>query len=237
MRAADTFPSWIASFGRRKGRPLRPEQKQLLETSYPDYEFDIDQDDDIDPVKLFADNVNDVWFEIGFGKGEHLSAQADKNRNVGFIGCETYINGIVSMLQHIDKKTHTNIRLSHQDARLILEHISDASLGKVFILFPDPWPKKKHIKRRLIDQSFLDLLARKMKDGAELRVATDHSEYANWALHHMLNHYDFAWIAASKKDWQHAPDDWVATRYQAKAEKEGRYATYLRFVRNRRTTC
>ncbi|MBL0318709.1 MAG: tRNA (guanosine(46)-N7)-methyltransferase TrmB [Alphaproteobacteria bacterium] len=226
-------PKWLSSFGRRKGRPLTPEQKEVMGGFYsslavppalpgPSLE---------NPFHWFQTPVKDIWFEIGLGKGEHMLGQAYNHPDIGFVGCETYVNGISAFLVLVEKFNYQNIRASSDDARLILERIENESLGRVFILFPDPWPKKRHEKRRLIQHTFLDLLAQKMKPGAELRIATDHQEYAQWIIFHMTTHTGFTWMAESKNDWLTPPSDWIQTRYQQKAHEQGRGAIYLRFAR------
>ncbi len=167
------------------------------------------------------------WLEIGFGGGEHLAHQAALHPEIGIIGCEPYINGIAGLLKHIDDHKLHNIRIYSEDARLLMERLPDASLERVFILYPDPWPKARHHKRRLISTEFLNALARVMKPGAELRLATDHADYCAWMLEHLLSHSAFEWTAKICDDWLNPPPDWISTRYEQKA-LAGR-PTYLDF--------
>jgi tRNA (guanine-N7-)-methyltransferase len=184
-----------------------------------------------DPRLYFSANVVEVWLEIGFGAGEHLAWQADANPEMGLIGAEPYVAGMAKLLARIADKDHRNIRLYTEDAREVLAALPDASLARVFILFPDPWPKTRHHKRRFIQMTMLDELARVMKQGAELRFATDDAGYLVWTLQRLTAHPQFSWLAQSAEDWRVRPADWPETRYEAKALRSGRSCTYLRFVR------
>ncbi len=147
------------------------------------------------------------------------------------IGCEPFVNGVGALLSRIQEDGIANIRIFDDDARLLLEAMPDAVLGRVFILFSDPWPKKRHHKRRFINRATLDSLARTMKDGAQLRFASDHMGYVRWALGRLAAHPAFQWRARRARDWREPPADWVATRYQQKAQRQGRPAVYLEFLR------
>lgn len=175
--------------------------------------------------------VHDVWLEIGFGGGEHLAAQAEANPDIGIIGAEPFVAGLAKLLGKIEVQGLTNIRLYPEDARDVLNALPDNSLGKIFILFPDPWPKTRHHKRRFIQMEMLDELARVMREGAELRFASDAGDYVSWALERFLAHPNFEWTATRPDDWSARPEDWVDTRYEAKALKAGRRPAYLRFLR------
>ncbi len=175
---------------------------------------------------------NPLWIEIGFGSGEHLAAQAEANPGVTLLGCEPYINGIGNLLLRLQDRPLTNLRIYTDDVRLLLEKLPDASVERVFILFPDPWPKSRHHKRRLIQPAFLRQLARVMKPGSRLNLATDHVDYLTWMLTHLLASPDFTWTAKSQADWATPPADWTRTRYQEKAEAEGRIGTWLEFLRD-----
>jgi len=157
-----------------------------------------------------------VWLEVGFGGGEHLYWQAEHNPDVGLIGAEPYLNGVVKLLSKLAPAPLSNIRTYMGDAREIIDALPDASLGRVFILFPDPWPKTRHHKRRFIQMEMLDALARVMKPGAELRFASDDVGYVEWTLERFMAHPAFAWIATRAADWQTRPADWPTTRYEAK---------------------
>lgn len=174
---------------------------------------------------------NPLWLEIGFGGGEHLAHQAMLHPNTAIIGCEPYINGIGDLLKKIEAEKLENIRVFTEDARLLIEKLPGACLDKVFILYPDPWPKARHHKRRLIAGPFLDMLARVMKPGATLQLATDWADYATWMLEQLLPHPSFAWTAKTCDDWLNPPADWLSTRYEQKALREKRTPTYLSFLR------
>lgn len=164
-----------------------------------------------------AGEISDVWLEVGFGGGEHLAWQAEKNPEIGHIGCEPYISGVAKLLARIADKNISNIRLYPEDARDVIAALPDASLGRVFILFPDPWPKTRHHKRRFIQTEMLDELARIMKPGSELRFATDDPSYRIYALERLTAHAAFSWLARGQEDWRARPADWPQTRYEAKA--------------------
>jgi tRNA (guanine-N7-)-methyltransferase len=174
--------------------------------------------------------VADVWLEIGFGGGEHLIWQAQHHPNIGFIGAEPYVNGVVKLLSHLKAAQTSNIRIYTGDARDVLEALPDASIGRVFILFPDPWPKTRHHKRRFVRMKLLDTLARVMKTGAELRFASDDAGYVEWTLERLLAHRAFVWTATRASDWSTRPADWPPTRYEAK-QLHGK-PVFLRFVRH-----
>jgi tRNA (guanine-N7-)-methyltransferase len=182
----------------------------------------------------FGFPVSDLWLEIGFGGGEHLAAQAAAYPNVGLLGCEPYINGVASLLTHVDDHGLRNVRIFPDDARDLLASLPPAVLGRAFILFPDPWPKARHNRRRIVNPQVLDLLATAMKDGAELRLATDHSDYGRWMLALLSRHPDFEWLAAGPGDWQRRSGDWPPTRYEAKALGGGERCLYLRYHRRPR---
>ncbi len=184
----------------------------------------------IDPAALFPRTPESLHLEIGFGGGEHLAAQALAHPEVGFIGCEPFVNGVAHLLGLIEEH-HDNIRLWPDDARVLLGALPEACIERVFILFPDPWPKSRHHKRRLIQTALLAALARVMKPGAELRLATDHADYLTWMLERLLASPDFAWTARSASDWREPPPGWVRTQYQDWAEREGRAITWLVFRR------
>ena len=188
-----------------------------------------------DPKGYFALPVKDVWLEIGFGAGEHLAWQAEAHPDVGLIGVEPYVAGMAKLLAKIDSITPSgrggNFRLYAEDARDAIAALPDASLGRVFILFPDPWPKTRHHKRRFIQREMLDEFARVMKKDAELRFATDDKGYLVWALERLSAHPSFVWNAESPAHWRERPPDWPETRYEAKAKRAGRTCTYLRFTR------
>ena len=183
-----------------------------------------------DPRSYFSTPVDDVWLEVGFGAGEHLLWQAQANPQVGLIGVEPYEGGTAKLLSKLEETPAENTRIHEGDAREIVEALPDASIDRVFILFPDPWPKTRHHKRRFIQMEMLDRLARVMKPEAELRFATDDKTYLVWALERLVAHRGFEWIAESMTDWTSRPAGWPQTRYEAKAIKGP--PAFLRFRRS-----
>lgn len=216
-------------FGRRKGWKLRGRQAGLLETLLP--HLTIELETGRAPSAYFDTRLDEIWFEIGFGGGEHLAAQAEANPNVGIIGAEPFVAGMAKLLSKIEDLGLRSVRLYTEDAFDVLEALPDSSLERVFILFPDPWPKTRHHKRRFIQMDVLDALARVMKPGAELRFASDDQSYVSWALERFMAHGEFEWSAEGPDDWRTRPDDWCETRYEAKALKVGRACVYLRLLR------
>ena len=240
MTESRNVPDGAPKFhGRRKGRPLRPGRQVLIETLLPKITIPTDRPDPaskgLDPLSLFEPPVEKVWLEVGFGGGEHLAALAERHPEIGFLGCEPYINGVAKLLSQIDDQKLKNVRILHGDARPFLEALPDASLDRLFVLHPDPWPKKKHHKRRIVSPGLLAEAARLLVPGAELRVASDIPDYIRWTLMQVQIHNsasrDFGWTATCRADWADRPEDWPQTRYEAKAIREGRIPTYLKFVR------
>jgi tRNA (guanine-N7-)-methyltransferase len=218
-------------YGRRKGRPLRKGQQQLIDTLLPRLAIALPDEGTLDPKSLFSHRPTQIWLEIGFGGGEHLAEQARANRDVGLIGCEVFLNGIATLLAQVSASGLDNVRIYPEDARDLLDALPDGSLDRVFLLFPDPWPKRRHADRRFIQPANLDLLARLIKPGAELRVASDDPTYIGWALAHLMRHPAFAWTAQRPADWRARTPDWPGTRYESKALREGREPVFLRFTR------
>ncbi len=219
-------------YGRRKGRRLRAAQRGVLEDAVPRLRITPPPGEvPLDPPALFDRQVDQVWLEIGFGAGEHLLAQAAANPDIGFIGCEPYLNGVVRLASGLDAARAGRVRVWQDDARLLLERLPERSLSRVFVLFPDPWPKTRHHKRRIICPAVLGHLARTMRADAELRIATDDRGYLIWILEHLQRCADFAWTARAPADWRDRPDDWPATRYERKAVAAGRHCIYLRYRR------
>lgn len=222
-------------YGRRHGHRLRAGQKTRLDHLLPELAIALPREGvALAAEKLFPKMPEDVWLEIGFGAGEHLAWQAATHAEIGFLGCEPFVNGIARLLKTVEAEALQNIRIFPDDARALLAALPPESLGRVFLLFPDPWPKKRHHKRRFVSTENLNTLARAMKDGAEFRLATDDAGYLRWMLFHLLAHPDFAWQAAGPRGWRERPADWPATRYEAKAAREGRKIAYLRFRRRAR---
>jgi len=218
-------------FGRRRGRPLRAGMQALLDQRLPVLAVPGGPDAPVDPRAWFARPVRAVWLEIGFGGGEHLAWQARANPEVGLIGGEPFLNGVASLLRHLDNDAGDNVRILADDARPLLETLPAGSLERIFVLHPDPWPKRRHHFRRLIQHAsvarFHDLLA----PGGELRIATDDIGYLRWILARVTAHPGLRWTGRRMADWRSRPDDWPETRYEAKARREGREPAYLRFAK------
>jgi tRNA (guanine-N7-)-methyltransferase len=227
----DQASSELRSFGRRRGRKLSARQTDLLANVGPDVRPDISSPPPAIAAALFDVPVSQVWLEIGFGGGEHLVWQAQDHPDVGIIGCEPFEEGVVKVLALIEEQGLGNIRVHPDDVRPLLRWLPERSLDRAFVLFPDPWPKARHRKRRLVATPLLDQIARVLKAGAELRLATDIGDYARTMLVALMRHPAFRWTAKGPADWRTRPADWPPTRYEAKAVREGRRCTYLRFVR------
>lgn len=219
-----------ALYGRTKGHPLRQRQQTLVETLLPKIATPDPERGTIDLKAMFPAAAR-IELEIGFGGGEHLAFQAARARGTGFIGAEPFINGVAQLLQKIDGEGLTNIRIRHGDARPLIEALPAASLSRLYVLHPDPWPKKRHYKRRMISPWFFAEAARLLKPGADLRVASDIPDYVRWTLMHAQSATGFEWTAKRADDWRERPDDWPQTRYEAKALREGRAPAYLVFRR------
>ena len=221
----------LRSFGRRRGRRLSPRQRALLEHGLPRLAISLSQPAPVELARLFAPPVAEVWLEIGFGGAEHLIWQARANPRVGLIGCEPFTDGIVKALGAIAQANLGNVRIHADDARPLLRWLPGASIARTFILFPDPWPKKRHHKRRLVSPATLAELARVMRPGGELRIATDVADYAQAILLAVEQQQSFRSTAAGGGDWRERGIDWPPTRYEQKAQLEGRRCSYFRFQR------
>ncbi|MDQ2860166.1 MAG: tRNA (guanosine(46)-N7)-methyltransferase TrmB [Pseudomonadota bacterium] len=208
---AETPPA-IRTFGRIRSRPIKRRQAELLDSLLPKIAAPTAP---FEPRSL-APGAKEVWLEIGFGGGEHLAAQAARRRDVLFLGAEPFMNGVASALRHIDELGLENVRLHAGDARELMTLLPAASLDRLFLLFPDPWPKLRHHKRRLVQAAFIEDAARLLRSGARLRFATDWADYANWTLERFLRCADFHWLAECAGDWRRAPADHIATRYEEK---------------------
>ena len=227
---------WRNFYGRRNGKTLRNRQVELLDTALAKIAptgVSWEENPAREPIallELFGDS-RPVWLEIGFGAGEHMAAQAAANSDVGIIGCEPYINGVAALLNKFDREALTNIRVHAGDARDMLDVLPEGSLEKVFLLYPDPWPKTRHHRRRFVVRENLLAVARAMAPGAELRVATDIPDYVRQTLEVMRELWQFEWTAEGPSDWRAPWADWHRTRYEAKAIREGRVPHYLTFRR------
>ncbi len=220
-----------AFFGRRKGHPLKPRQAALFDTLLPRLALDLSRPSPIDLRTLFAPAVDDLRLEIGFGGAEHLTAAAKASPRVGFIGTDAFVNAIAKALAAIGENTLTNIRLYFGDASELLDWLPDAALSRIDLLYPDPWPKRRHWKRRFIQDDSLKRLARILRKGGELRFATDIPDYTTYALARVLRSPDFIWTAESADDWRRPWPEFSGTRYEAKAKREGRIPAYFIFRR------
>lgn len=221
----------LRSYGRRRGRKGSERQETLKRHLYPQVAVDLSAPYGQRAARQPEGVTKELWLEIGFGGGEHLIWQAEHNPDAGFIGCEPFEDGVVKVLTAIEEKKLSNVRLHMGDARDVLRWLAPASVSRAFILFPDPWPKRKHRKRRLVNPATLQLLARVMRTGGELRIGTDIGDYARTMLEAFRRQEDFVWQAESPQDWRHRPANWPETRYEQKAEREGRVRYYLRFKR------
>ncbi len=220
-----------AFFGRRKGRVLRPRQARLFETLLPLLALDISQPAPADLRALFAEPTDEIRLEIGFGGGEHLIAQAQANARCGFIGSDAFVNAMAKVLTAIEAQAAANIRLHFGDAAQLIDWLPAASLSRVDLLYPDPWPKRRHWKRRFVQDASLAALARILRPGGELRFATDIADYAAWTLARVLHSPDFTWTAERADDWRRPWAGFGGTRYETKAMRQGRRPCYLIFRR------
>ncbi|HAH65146.1 MAG TPA: tRNA (guanosine(46)-N7)-methyltransferase TrmB [Rhizobiales bacterium] len=221
----------LRSYGRRKGKPLSARKGRLIEELLPRLRLDFGKPAPGRLQDLFPVPVKEVWLEIGFGSGEHLLWQAERHKDLGFIGCEPFVNGLATLLGAVESQGLTNIRVHDGDAREALPWLPDRSVARGFILFPDPWPKKRQLKRRLISPATIKELARVLAPGAELRFASDSGDYAAQVLLLMRQNGEFDWLAERVSDWRERRADWPETRYERKALSEGRKPVYLSFRR------
>jgi len=222
----DAVPDKFRTFGRAKGRPLSPAQSALYEDLYP--KLRVDCSSQSAPL-LGLDSYEQLWLEIGFGGAEHLIWQAQHNPHAAIIGAEPFEPGVAKALSAIRDNDLKNIRLQHGDARDVLSALPASSLDKVFVLFPDPWPKPKHHKRRLINDAFLSEIHRVLKTGGEFRFGSDIIHYVDWTLTRVQAHGGFSWSPKAHSDWRKRGQDWPETRYLAKALREGRTGHFFRF--------
>ncbi|MDB5396139.1 MAG: tRNA ((46)-N7)-methyltransferase TrmB [Rhodospirillales bacterium] len=226
-----TSPPIGRVYGRRRGRTLKGKASTLYATGLNALSVVLPEPPaELNPTTLFETAKTATWIEIGFGGGEHLATQAAAHPEIGFIGCEPFINGVSSLLVLLDEQESQNVRVFSEDARLLLRALPEGSIGRAFLLFPDPWPKRRHEGRRFVNPEALDLLARALADGAELRVATDHAILQEWMPARIAKHPAFVLV-------DHAtvrPEGWAPTRYEAKALRAGRRPIYLAYRRRSR---
>ena len=225
------LPQSRAFFGRRKGHKLRPRQAQLFETLLPRLAVDLSRPAPADLCTLFAVPVVEVVLEIGFGGGESLIAQAQMQPTTGFLGVEPFSNGMGKALAAIESGGLRNIRLHFDDAVKLIAWLPDASLKRVDLIHPDPWPKRRHWKRRFVQDEMIARLARILRAGGEFRFVTDIADYAAWTLQRFVRSAQFEWTARCADDWRKPWSDFTPTRYHAKAAREGRASCFLVFRR------
>jgi len=233
-------------FGRRQGHKLRPQRQALVRDLLPQIEINLGSQgrsegsatppepkpyEAIDPRSLFAKGTKEIWLEIGFGAGEHLAWQAARHPDIGFIGCEPFLNGVSALLDSIARKNLSNVRIFPDDARLLMARLSSGRIDRLSVLFPDPWPKSRHQKRRIMSVKNIASFADIMADGSEFRFASDHAEYGCWTLLKMLAEPQFRWLAEGPDDWRKRPEDWPETRYELKAREADRTPLFLRYER------
>ena len=221
-----------AFFGRRKGHPLRARQASLFETLLPKLALDLKAPPPDPLATLFAVPVDEVRLEIGFGGAEHLIGEARAHAGTGFIGCEPFVNGMAKALAAIDELALANVRLHDADAAELIDWLPARSLARIDLLYPDPWPTRRHWKRRFISDASVAKLARILRAGGEMCFATDWPDYAAWTLARFLRDDDFVWTAERADDWRRPWPGFTRTRYEEKAIREGRTPCYLVFRRN-----
>ncbi|MEM9062456.1 MAG: tRNA (guanine(46)-N(7))-methyltransferase TrmB [Pseudomonadota bacterium] len=227
---------WRNFYGRRHGKKLRKGQAELLETRLKDLAppgIGWDENPERKPLDLDAlfPGKREIWLEIGFGAGEHAIAQAERNPDIALLACEPFINGVAALLAKIETAGVTNLSVTRADARDLMDVLPEGSIARAFLLYPDPWPKTRHHKRRFVNPDQMDMLARVMASGAHLRVATDIADYVRHTLEVVDRDARFYWLAERPGDWREPWEDWPGTRYEAKALREGRRPHYLTFCR------
>ena len=230
MHSDNAHPRKGAFFGRRKGHALRPRQAALLDTLLPRLALDLAQPAPADLRTLF-DGAQDVRLESGFGGGEHLVAEAERHPRTGFIGVEPFVNGMAKALALIDERKLQNIRLHHGDATDVLAWLPAASLARFDLIYPDPWPKRRHWKRRFVQDGSVAAIGRVVRPQGEFRFASDIPDYVAWTLNRLLRSPDFTWTAEAADDWRLPWPGFTSTRYEAKAMREDRVPCYLIFRR------
>jgi tRNA (guanine-N7-)-methyltransferase len=220
-----------AFFGRRKGHKLRPHQARLIETLLPRLAIDLGRPAPAALGTLFQVPVDDIQLEIGFGGGEYLIAQAQARPRTGFIGVEPFVNGMAKALAAIESGKLQNIRLHFDDAVNLMAWLPQSALARIDLIHPDPWPKRRHWKRRFVQDAMVSRLARILRPGGEFRFVTDIADYAAWTLQRLLRSADFEWTARCADDWRKAWPGFIQTRYHAKAAREERASCFLVFRR------
>lgn len=228
-------PKHSRVYGRRLSRPLNKSRSEAMESVLPRIEIPAEllkQDQSLVPSVLFETADKPLWLEIGFGSGEHLSALMRQHPENNYLGAEPFINGMAAFVKDIADEDNNNIRVLMDDALLLCESLSDSCLDRIYVLNPDPWHKKRHHKRRIVNPDSLDTFARTLKPGGELIMSSDVTDMADWMLTHTINHPAFDWTAKKADDWRNAPKDWIPTRYETKGAKGAKVMTYLIFKNN-----
>jgi tRNA (guanine-N7-)-methyltransferase len=216
-------------WGRRQVRPLKDNQRRLLETVLPQIQITLSPGESISPLEHFP-HLEKFCLEVGFGGGEHLSWRAQQSPDTGFIGCEPFITGVTHLLEEIETHTLSNIRIVNDDARLLVAALPDGCLERIYILFPDPWPKKRHNKRRIVHDETIGEFSRILKVGGELIMATDIEEYALWMQEVLEKRPEFTLQMGQRSSLHERPEPWPLTRYEQKGIKDGRSATFLVYI-------
>ena len=233
MSLAGEAPPRHVLHGRRRGRPLSARRQALIDQRLPALRPATGSDGTLD-LKGPLPGLCRLWLEIGFGAGEHLAWQAERHPGIWMLGAEPYRAGVAALLARIEERGLANVRIFDGDARALLDALPEASLERIFVLFPDPWPKTRHRKRRLVDGAMAARFAALLTDGGQLRLASDVGEHVRWLLAALRGCPQLAWTARRPGDWRQRPPDWPATRYEAKARSEGRRPVFLSFVRRPR---
>ncbi|MAH84385.1 MAG: tRNA (guanosine(46)-N7)-methyltransferase TrmB [Rhodospirillaceae bacterium TMED8] len=219
-------------YGRRSGRKLRPQRRVLMERLLPKLKIaDPDGHDLVEIKSQFPAGKRSIWMEIGFGTGEHLAGLATRHPDVGFLGCEPFVNGVAALLSKVDAAALHNIRVFDDDVRLLLPRLPEASIERLFILFADPWHKVRHHRRRITVSKNLDAFARVLSDNGTVIFASDQHDFAAWSLANFLDHPAYTWTARCRADWTEEPKGWITTRYQRKAREVGLDPVFLTFRR------
>lgn len=218
-------------FGRRRGRPVRSHQAVALQDGLTRHRIELSTPAPADLRDLFPVPVSAVRLEIGFGGGEHLLHQLGAEPGVGFIGVEPFVNGMAKLMMRVEERPRPNLRVYDDDAIRVLDWLPAGGLERLDLFYPDPWPKRKHWKRRFVSRQNLDRFARVLRSGGVFRFASDIDTYVNWTLLHCSAHPEFEWLAGDAADWRRPFANWPGTRYEAKAIREGRQPAYLSFRR------
>ena len=218
-------------WGRLSGRPLKPKLARMMTDVLPEIACVPQEDGSIDLADMFGEVPEKLWIEVGIGAGEHLAWQAAHNPDARLIGAEFFLNGVASAVRHIHDQDLSNVRIMHGDGRVLINGLPENSVDRAFVLHPDPWPKRRHWERRIIQPSLMDALAKAIRPGGILRLATDHADYQPWMTRIALSHPGFRWLATKADDWRLRTDDWPQTRYEAKAVREGRKPLNLELER------